>query len=248
MKIAVCYSGQERVFGKTFENHKRVFESFGEVHYFFHFWSPWSVWHNHNEVTFQNEEELREFLNKNFINKEIVIQEHLEFLDYASLKVHQGIFDTDYKFSSSVHPSGISQLYSIYISNKMKQEYERKNDMVFDCVVRIRSDVFFQNEIDIKKIDLSVINLIGFGNQANKYFTDNTICDIFAISNSENMNIYSSVYNNLNRIIDDNSKGLVRIIQEDIIGYNLRYYGFSPQSCYKNPLIHVEYYREFFSW
>ena len=48
----------------------------------------------------------------------------------------------------------MQQLYGIYRSNTLKTEYEIKNNIKFDWVVRCRSDLLFYNNY----LDLSTLN------------------------------------------------------------------------------------------
>lgn len=212
MKIAICYSGQERDFSNTYLNHKSIFEKIGEAYYFFHFWEP----------SIENgKESLVEFIESNFERFEIEIEVPKEFTEYSGIQ-------PDSQYRHPIYPNTISQLYSLQQVNNMKKKYEHENGFKFDCVIRLRTDILFINDFEISQIDLSKINLYGQGRQSRPCFTKNSINDHFAISDSEKMDMYSSIFENLPRILEDSEKGMVRIIAEDLFGYNLTYYGIYP--------------------
>lgn len=93
-----------------------------------------------------------------------------------------------------------SMFYSIYEANRLKKEYEEKNNFVYDCVIRCRFDLFILSPFE--EVDLNFLNL---------YYRNNVIHDLFAVSNSAIMDIYSSVHLE-NYKIDKN---------EDILRYHL---------------------------
>jgi hypothetical protein len=85
----------------------------------------------------------------------------------------------------------ISMHYSIFKANEMKKEYEKENNMVFDWVIRMRTDSDFRYD----KLDLN-----SFTHELNipsgEDWDDNSINDQFAIGTSNIMDLYSNLYNN----------------------------------------------------
>ena len=69
------------------------------------------------------------------------------------MRILQSLYD-DIKFNSYFRDDvGIlSMYYSIYQANKLKCEYEKDNDIIFDRVIRMRFDSDFVNELlNLKK-------------------------------------------------------------------------------------------------
>jgi len=85
----------------------------------------------------------------------------------------------------------ISMHYSIFKANEMKKEYEKENDMVFDWVIRMRTDSDFRYE----KLDLSLLDY-ELNIPSGEDWGDNSINDQFGIGTSHAMNLYSDLYNN----------------------------------------------------
>lgn len=85
-----------------------------------------------------------------------------------------------------------SMFYSIYRSNQLKNEYEFKNNIEYDLVIRARLDTYLENNINLSNFNP-------------KYFYtpkwSRWINDTFAISGKENMDYYCSTYFNLNEIL-----------------------------------------------
>lgn len=85
----------------------------------------------------------------------------------------------------------ISMHYSIFKANEMKKEYEKENDMVFDWVIRMRTDSDFRYE----KLDLNLLN-DDLNIPSGEDWGNHSINDQFAIGSSHVMNLYSNLYNN----------------------------------------------------
>lgn len=90
----------------------------------------------------------------------------------------------------------ISMHYSIFKSNQLKLEYERKHRMVFDVVVRMRFDSDFEDR---------ELNLHDFGHGL--YIPEGEdwcggINDQFALGTSHMMDVYSDFYNHMDQVQD----------------------------------------------
>lgn len=120
----------------------------------------------------------------------------------------------------------VSQLYSIYTVNKLRNEYEKLKNINYDFVFRIRADNF----VDLKIDELSTINnddnmlyinsdshqhpLLGRGCVAcayeypNKSHKDhsNMICDIFYYGSPKIIDKVSSIYLNILPLLRDMEK------------------------------------------
>ena len=103
----------------------------------------------------------------------------------------------------------MQQLYGIFKCNELKKEYEAKNNLVFDWVLRCRSDLmFYDSDIDLSKMNNKYLYTPNFHNWSG-------INDRFIISSSENMNTFADLYN--------------YILQNEIDGFNA-------ESIFKNYL------------
>ncbi len=81
-----------------------------------------------------------------------------------------------------------SMWYSIHQANLLKEEYRWKNNIKYDCVVRLRSELVIREPIIFKNHDLNKVNYFQL------YQPDNMVSDWIGFSNSKNMDIYTSVF------------------------------------------------------
>jgi hypothetical protein len=102
-----------------------------------------------------------------------------------------------------------SNFYSVYMANELKKQYEQENSFKYDIVIRTRYDLFYESKI--KTMDYAdyldkIVVMEEFQNHQDwKNNPDQPMVDIFALGNSKNMDIFSSVYPNmesLNEIIN----------------------------------------------
>jgi hypothetical protein len=109
-----------------------------------------------------------------------------------------------------------SMFKSIYESNELKKQHEIENNFKYDIVIRYRFDVMIDNIPDFTAYDMNKLN-IKIGHIDNlKVFND-----IFAFSNSLNMDIFCDVYNNIQNILNNKIKNNERIYAEKILTYYL---------------------------
>lgn len=173
MKIAVCYSGIPKFFDKSHEYvNNNLFLNFEKVDVFFHCWQ--------NNVLQTEKKKIIDLYNP---KKYIFEDEKTHILNYP------------FKQSKSLPNNVFSMFYSIMKSNKLKKEYEQKNNFKYDWVFRMRFDYALNRKIDatcLAELDNSFVYVNNFQDY------DNLHCaDCFAFSNSNNMNIYSNTYNNI---------------------------------------------------
>lgn len=82
----------------------------------------------------------------------------------------------------------LSQRYSIWRAHKLKKQHEEEHGFKYDAVMRLRFDWAVYTSIVAKEYDMSVINT------PNRNPHPNGIDDTFAISSSENMDVYSQLF------------------------------------------------------
>lgn len=173
MKIAICISGLMRTFEETFPSFQKHFLKM-----------------NGNVDIFIHT------WNTNTINVE-------KLYHPVKMKIENDIVFPVHPLmhTKNIHnkrnPQNIlSMYYKIDKCNQLKCEYEIENNFKYDCVVRFRSDILLEENFTINENNLDRISIPKYAD----YFGIN---DQIAYSNSENMNIYSSAFNNLNQYIDD---------------------------------------------
>ena len=80
----------------------------------------------------------------------------------------------------------LSQRYSIWKSHELKRQHEEDRGFKYDAVIRLRFDWAVHTPIVAEKYNMSVINT------PNRNPHPNGIDDTFAVSSSENMDVYAN--------------------------------------------------------
>jgi hypothetical protein len=84
-----------------------------------------------------------------------------------------------------------SMYYSIYKSNELKEVFSNENGFVYDYVIRIRFDILPLEPIIFSNYDPNFIHYLELGQ------SDELISDWFNFGSNSIMNIYSSLYLNM---------------------------------------------------
>lgn len=218
-KIALLYSGEPRHVKECHTNHIETFWKANpntQIDVFAHIWYS----HDMNGKYFWNEYKNRghyEIDVGNFIlttlqPKKLIFQKPKTFL------VKNIISDSRFP-----HPINniLSMFYSIDKVNKLKKEYEKINNFQYNCVVRLRTDEYFQSNIgQLSEYNLNSINVL------NEYaHVEHGLNDHFAFGSSDIMDKYLDVYKNINELNDLGAE----INPECLIGFNA-------QKKYKLPI------------
>tara|TARA_E500000331_G_C17258181_1_gene714049 strand:+ start:812 stop:1552 length:741 start_codon:yes stop_codon:yes gene_type:complete len=193
MKIAVCISGQPRNVDRGIKNIKEFFKFDFDV--FSHTW-----WDGESDGTnFQTQSDA---VNNNWM---IEVYENLNVVKLLVEKQKQ--FNVPKNFKERVikfaNPDMIcSQLYSVHTCNKLKKNYEDENNFKYDYVIRTRYDFGVSVPINIEDFNRDIIYAPNDNSHAYGFN------DQFAIGSSENMDIYSNVFPNIESIIDSHRDGI----------------------------------------
>jgi hypothetical protein len=203
MKIAICLSGQPRWLDVGLKNLLDVFSEYN-VDYFVHTW--WD----------EQFSDRKEFLSANraFVWKDDTI-ELIHKMSKPKILMHEPpkLFTTfnDVNYETKVPNSTHSMFYSIMMSNKLKKFYEISNNFEYDLVVRCRFDIEFYNfNLNLNDLDRDRIHMSSVSTD----FPN----DHFAISSSENMDYYSSLFENLENY---RNEGFKSFVGERLLRYHL---------------------------
>ena len=195
MNIAVCFSGQLRSIELTYKNiNKFLNNNFEDYKIFAHI--P-----ENKKINQQFDQYFQDSLY--IIEKDPNIRKtKLKNSQFKSVK-------NKFKSLRKAKIAHMQQLYGIFKCNELKKEYEAKNNLVFDWVLRCRSDLmFYDSNLDLSKMNNKYLYTPNFHNWSG-------INDRFIISSSENMNTFADLYN--------------YILQNEIDGFNA-------ESIFKNYL------------
>lgn len=205
MKIAVCLSGKPRFLEKGYY---QIFENIisrnDNVDFFIHTW--WDKNNSEEFVKGYSGDKLDDFGRVRICQySSDTLEKIVRYYNPKSMITEPQIyFDTPEDVNyESVNPQSLySMLYSIKISNDLKEKYEMEKGFEYDVVIRSRFDVIFDKlDINLSSIDPSRVYTdevgIGFSN------------DQFAISSSAGMNYYSRLFDMLDIYYKNGFKGFV---------------------------------------
>jgi len=198
MKIAICFSGHLRNFKDLLNNFKEkilLFREENQVDIFFSIWDTYEP-----EYSWSNQE------NKisNYINTEEILQINpikIEIENFNSiknqflLKNFTNIECTNPQIIKDGVLHSTPMFYKIYKANKLKKEHEETYNFKYDLVMRYRSNLFIDGDINLN------INKNTLYNKC--LYTDIIgLDDVFAYGDSNIINEYSNLYNNLPLILN----------------------------------------------
>jgi len=199
MRVALCISGQMRFLEKGFQKLKDNLILPNNCDVFIHSWfddsmigenysSRWDYKVNQNITTDAI----------NLYNPKLYkFEPPIDFNDKVDKYDEERVLGVYPRIIKTSH----SMFYSIMKCNDLKLKYEQYNNFKYDCVVRARFDYNLNTKIDVSKLDLNNIYV-------NNGCTHEKLCvnDHIAISNSDNIDYYSDVFNNIDNIYNEGSR------------------------------------------
>jgi hypothetical protein len=210
MKVSVCYSGFLRNLHNSFDNIRSNLLDGHEVDYYIHTWE--NTEYNDQIKYAEKALNIKEIVvesPKNFeINPYLFINHNTNPKDYEKevsffseeskiffsppskenqYNFHKDLEVVKFKYYSSFPYSVLSQFYSICQSNFLR----KLNQIDYDIVIRIRSDLFLNQKINLQDLKNNSINVINCNFHRG---TNLTVNDHLAISNSKLMDIYSDLF------------------------------------------------------
>ena len=200
MKIALCISGQPRMWEKGFEYHNLNIIKNNDVTVFLHSW----------EMPAEEMQNISEKYNAHsFItspNPTIDLSKYTNTPPpSANWKVKDGRMST------------WAQMFAIYECMRTKREYEEYHNMKFDWVVRSRFDFAINARIPFDTLNPNKLYIPNCRMSPNRDFGN----DQFAFSSSENMDKYSYAYQHYDEFYNNG----VQFMMEDFMSANWKRYG-----------------------
>jgi len=196
MKVAVCFSGHFRNFNNLLNNFKDKILSLKDRHQIDLFFSIWDTyepqysWSNQNE-TVSNLINIEDLSRLNPIK--IEVENFNEIKEQFLLKNFTTLNNSDGRIMKDGILHSTPMFYKIYKVNELKKNYERINNFKYDIVIRYRSNLLINGNIDLN-INKNTLH--------NKRENDSNLDDIFAYAGSEVMDKYSELYLNLSLILN----------------------------------------------
>lgn len=193
MRVAVCLSGQARIFDKPWPSSRgpsyppvkqnvvdRLIKS-TNADVFCHFWDTVGPNMDPHKVCEEVNPKLVELEDQVHFNESLWDQ-----IDFTTPEVDGTRFQ-------HVH----SMYYSIQKANYLKRRYEEEQGFTYDCVVRCRSDLYFDIDFPAHEFDPETIRVLNL----DVFPTGQGCADLYAFGSSANMDAYSRCYEDLHAII-----------------------------------------------
>lgn len=189
LKIALCMSGHLR----TFENnYKSVYDNILSKHdcdVFIHTWDSLGLSYRHTDggLHLLNTDQFRSKIEFLYNPKKIVIEPNRPFTVTPLMQQRM----IDHRDVSGI----LSMIYKIEACNQLKIDYENEKNFKYDLVVRFRGDLYVETPLPTDSIsNYDFLFLPFYGNFAG-------INDQFAFGSSPIMDVYSSLYSNLEKYL-----------------------------------------------
>lgn len=218
MKVALVFSGHLRGFEKTFQSiEKSILKPFSPD-VFFHLWDsigvPTAKGNTDRNFLVQKSGEKVETIQSLYNPKEVVIEEDItpQFIQAAD---HIPIPADQRKWVPDHLGCRLSMFYKIYKGNLLRKEYEEKNNIKYDLIIRCRTDLLFTTEL---KPHLFQDENCLYSPIIGKYLKGG-INDQFAIAHPSIMDTYCSLYPDLLSYME---KSVTVPRPEAYLGYHLK--------------------------
>lgn len=144
-RIAVQFFGHLRTFKKCLPALKKYLLNYYDCDIFMHTWDVY----NHNTKTWHNN-----FRGATKAVDKDKIKKLLKITDEQIIVEHQEIVDTGKFFANDVEFSlqGLKSVqYSIKSVNKLREDYQKKHKVKYDCVVCIRPDILLMQKLNLDR-------------------------------------------------------------------------------------------------
>jgi hypothetical protein len=191
MNIAICLSGSLRKIKKALRSIEDISKT-GNVKLFIHTWNFEEETNLQNQrVTPDEDSNVNYLLNKFNIEAILIDKYESKKLLFEEVKKYS-IKVTQFPNTFTYYPMH----YSIKRANDLKKTYEIENNFIFNIVYRMRfdSEILNPEKLPINKINDNIVIIPNI----DKDFSG--INDQFAYGSSTTMDMYSSLFDNLNKL------------------------------------------------
>jgi len=217
MKLAILLSGQPR-FTKDFDNFLSNITGYSQA--------DWFVYITNNNVPTKEGVEISTFwtnfdpaiafekIKNKLPDKNIVQAFEISNANEQEFPKVNNIFevqDTTLPFK---------MFYNVYQADQLRQQFEQIHNFKYDLVIRTRTDVGIDRELDLSTLNIQRNQIIM---PDNRWYGDPSCNDQFAIGNSDSMKIYSGLYDKIKEYNDNGTT----FHPETLLGHHLSTNGIS---------------------
>jgi len=193
-RIAICFSGQPRTWRKCIESwQKNLFAELENVDIFCHIWDfntpPYSITPEAKNIPVSLDE-----INELFAILKPVRFEIESVREFPIMKENQII----------TTPAFLSQYYGIMSAARLKREFQIKNNIEYDIVIKMRYDALIMSPIIIPNQDIDNHSMYCFHHLWDHHTSIGRVGDIFWYANSKTYDIIADYLINISKI-DDSS-------------------------------------------
>lgn len=190
MKVAVCFSGHLRDYKKCYQSIYDNIISPLNADVFCHTWDVLGAFNTKGELDRPYHRKLTHDEKQGFLNLYKPTKFIIDTNEWSPLS------EADRKFLETLSGPHPHMFYSVKAANDLKTQYEHQNKFKYDLVIRARYDFNFFTKLDLNAFSKkdSLIYVSSLGNY------HGGVSDQFAASNSNNMNIYCSLYDDIVKI------------------------------------------------
>ena len=191
MKIAICLSGMLRNFEITYPRFKKFIIDKHSPDIFF------CGYPNKFGFDYCNDS-----INNLYKPKKYILNEYTDELR-KKICINENKYLSNKRNETTIN-NFISQLYNIKLCDDLRTKYESENNFKYDVVIRSRMDVFYFNSFEESELSQAKNGSILIPEEWDfKIVNDCAVSDSFAMSNSKNMEIYSSLYEQFDKYFDN---------------------------------------------
>jgi|10_taG_2_1085330.scaffolds.fasta_scaffold107729_2 hypothetical protein len=206
MKVAICISGHLRQFAKGYANLCKNIVSVNPNCYFDFFIETWETQDWRTVKMFESTENIIDKVSLLYSPVSMNVEKDIEWdtSKYMKFVSNERWLKKGFGGARSKGQHILGMYYKIKKCNDQKSKYEKENNFTYDVVIRHRTDLGFASPILIdEKIDY-MDNIVYVPNCDRAAKNGGIpIRDIFAISNSKNIDYYSSVFDNIDTIVEE---------------------------------------------
>lgn len=187
MKIALCLSGHLRNFERAYPTLYFYLLKDYDVDIFIHTWDKlgFSCAFKTDNTLNDTSTKLAE-AEKLYKPKSIIV----ESVDFVEELKRQGDEYAPHLKNEPKHVGHMaSMFYKIYACNELKNKYQRESGIEYDCVVRCRPDLLFQNKVTIPTEKKAGVIWTPRALSSPDWYNDQ-----FAVGAPNDMDLYSSVF------------------------------------------------------
>jgi hypothetical protein len=206
MKLAICLSGLPRSFKRTYDSLNKYILSNYECDIFISTWDL--ITPDDKKDQYSQDGKIEEYIDlykpKDYEIEKFTNETFQKFFNYKNLK-----------HTYNISPSLIPMVYKIYKANKLRLDFENRNNIKYDAIIRTRSDLSYQNVLPVNEI-IRAKNGECFTRTSKHHPLTYLnfpvhISDLYFLSNSENANIYANFYFDLESVLEQTRNPIAEI-------------------------------------